>query len=277
MVVAQCDEKLEWLEKEALRYRKIRVYTKCGKTVEQINPAFKALSNVEFIPSPNVGSNDYAVVHHIISTHGRLANMTVFCEGGEHRVCIPDAVLRPELPAPSLTSLQALWTMWKTAAVPTISAQAHMPRRTHQHPRFGSQSFTYPWIAGVSSNLSSFRFKRNYRFLESNRTFRMLRSRFTNMGEWLIDLVGEDAARYLFTKSTAVAYGGFFSVQREEIERYPIALYEAIARQQVAPNEEVLTPHRELGPQGYRRGAFEVLYLTYMARCRLQLRSCHFS
>ena len=52
-------------------------------------------------------------------------------------------------------------------------------------------------------------------------------------------LVGSDAAQHLFNHATAVAYGGFFAAQREEIERYPVELFEAIAAQQKAPNEEV--------------------------------------
>lgn len=67
----------------------------------------------------------------------------------------------------------------------------------------------------------------------------MLRSPFNDFGEWLTDLVGAEAAHYLFHTASGVAYGGFFAAQREELRRYPVELFQAIAAQQVAPNEEV--------------------------------------
>ena len=67
----------------------------------------------------------------------------------------------------------------------------------------------------------------------------MLRSKLKDFGEWLADLVGAEAAHYLFHTATHVAYGGFFAAQREELARYPVELFQAIASQQVAPNEEV--------------------------------------
>ena len=63
MVIAHCDEELEWLEVQAPRFRRVYIYTKCKK---QISARHRALRNVDFIVSPNVGSNDYANLQHII-------------------------------------------------------------------------------------------------------------------------------------------------------------------------------------------------------------------
>ena len=51
--------------------------------------------------------------------------------------------------------------------------------------------------------------------------------------------MGPSAAQHLFEKASLTAYTGFFAAQREHIVRWPRELYEAIAVQQVAPNEEV--------------------------------------
>ena len=208
MVAAYCDEALQdWLPAEAPRYRTIFVYNKCGKSVP---PSLLALHNVEFIAAPNVGSNDYAILQHIIRRYDTLANLTVFCEAAEHERCVADAVLRP--------------------------ARAS----EEQHTTFGSPEVGFPWIHGVPRQMRNFKLKRNYNFISNtNRSFRLGHSGFANMGAWLNRLVGNDAAEYLFSHATQVAYGGFFSAERESIARFPKALYQAIAAQQVAPNEEV--------------------------------------
>ena len=60
LVLARCDEDLQWLVQQAPAYRHVYLYSKCGSPV----PAhILSLPNLNNVPSPNVGSNDYAVLH----------------------------------------------------------------------------------------------------------------------------------------------------------------------------------------------------------------------
>ena len=231
MVVAQCDEQLEWLVAEAPRYRRIFIYLKCGSTAAQLNPSFLSLRNVQFLPSPNIGSNDYAIVQHLVRMHGSLADITVFCEGGEHHRCSPDAIVRHEsrtaaaaaaavgATAPSSTSTTSEPTR-ERAHLPNMVPSERQPQpsspcqrssaahlREVPHPEFRTRAIPYTGFMspGPRARLAAFRFKRNYKFLESNRSFMMLRSPYPDFGTWLTDLVGARAALYLLHNSTQVA------------------------------------------------------------------------
>lgn len=221
MVIAHCDEALEWIPVEAKRFRQIIVYTKCGS---DLDASLRTLPNVEFIAAPNVGSNDFANLQHIIRRYDALAPLTLFCEGGSdsHYMCIPDAVLPPR---PRAELSRALPGDFEPDA-----DRALFP------------GLNYKWIRPnkPASFFRSFRRKRDYRFESSNRTFAYVRSNFADMGEWLADLVGTAAADELFSNSGVyVQFGGFYAARRHEIRRFPRALYQAMADQQVAPNEEV--------------------------------------
>ena len=130
---------------EAARYRRVIVFTKCGKP--PVLP--RASANVEFVPSPNVGSNDYAIIHHILREYAAngLADVTVFCEGGEHRMCTPDAILRPRTVHP--TKPWIVLDDWKKGAA---------------HPEFGAQDFRYPWTNEMPPGLQYFNYKTEYKF-----------------------------------------------------------------------------------------------------------------
>ena len=55
-----------------------------------------------------------------------------------------------------------------------------------------------------------------------------------------LDERGVEAADELFgNRGVYIQFGGFFAARRHEIRRYPRALFEALAAQQVAANEEV--------------------------------------
>ena len=174
MVIAQCDEPLEWLTLESPRHRRIFVYTKCGKSPEQLHPSFRSLPNVEFIPSPNVGSNDYAILQHVIHRHEQLADITLFCEGGEHYKCIPDAVLRPSV-GPSGTQVHLAAppapppSLWLAPASTLSSAGAATVAPMGGYSEFAEMWWRYPWLSHVDANISYFRFKKNYSALRRER------------------------------------------------------------------------------------------------------------
>ena len=85
----------------------------------------------------------------------------------------PDAVLRP--PEPQLrgagSTVQELLgppssppSLWLSSSAEAARAVATVPAH---HPEFADMWWRYPWLCGVDANVSSFRFKRNYKFLES--------------------------------------------------------------------------------------------------------------
>ena len=215
MVIAHCDEPLDWLPDDAPRFRRIVVYTKCGKP---IGAALRALPNVEFLVGANVGSVDFAIVQHIVRRHAELAPLTVFCAGDspDHYMCSPDAVLPPRPRAELLRADDA-----DAALFPGIQYKFIRPNKP-------------------ASFFRTFKRKRSYVFATSNRTFVYRRAPYADLGAWLTDLVGQAAADELFSnRGVYVQFGGFFAARRHELQRYPRALFEAMAAHQVSPNEEV--------------------------------------
>lgn len=92
LVVAHCHENLDWVIRDAKFYRHVYIYTKCGASP---GPNMTSLANVEVIKSPNIGSNDYAILQHIVRRYDKLSPLTVFCEAGMNWLCHPDTVMRP--------------------------------------------------------------------------------------------------------------------------------------------------------------------------------------
>lgn len=72
------------------------------------------------------------------------------------------------------------------------------------------------------------------------RRFPFVRTPYVNYGAWLQHMVGDELSTDLLSNPRGyLVFGGYFAVEKANLRRYPRALYETFARQQVAPNEEV--------------------------------------
>ena len=72
------------------------------------------------------------------------------------------------------------------------------------------------------------------------RHHQFVRSGFDSYGEWLAYTMGDElAADLLANRKSVLVLQGFFSAERDNLRRYPVQLYQAMARQQRYPNSEI--------------------------------------
>jgi hypothetical protein len=165
---------------------------------------------------------DYAILQHIVRFHGpSLANLTLFCEAGVPRMCSPHTVVRP-------VGLSSSWP------VPFEPHEAFAPNPPHTFSHvmhhMDLASFSSRWWGNCSYGYQS----------SPKRRFPFVRTPFANYGAWLRHMVGEALATDLLSNPRGyLVFGGYFAVEKANLRRYPRELYEALARQQRAPNEEV--------------------------------------
>ena len=227
LVVARCDEDLSWVRNAAHGYARVFVYNKCGSDLRTLNHSMEHFgstraSNVEAIEAPNVGSVDYAIIHHIIRFYrAGLANLTVFCEANTPRLCLPDSVIRP-------VGLTSAWPVpYAPSEVFSADAAHTFGHLTH---RMDLAGFSSRWWGNCSYSYQS----------SKHRRFPFIRAPFANFGSWLRHTLGEALTSDLMSNTLSyLVLSGYFSVEADNIRRYPLALYQALAAQQVAPNEEV--------------------------------------
>lgn len=91
IVVAHCDENVNWLIDASRFNRRVFIYTKCNST---LSPKLRSLSNVIVRRLPNVGSCDFAYLTHITKHYARLPEVVLFCKGSAPH-CNTGIVQRP--------------------------------------------------------------------------------------------------------------------------------------------------------------------------------------
>lgn len=242
---------------QAPRYRRIWIYTKCNAPV---GTALRQLPNVEWTRAPNVGSNDYAALQHILHRYEELAPLTLFCEGGEHEKCSPYNVLRPGMEHALSRDVMGREGMGREGmgreGADFGAGSGTGPGGATQRSRtsFGSQ-LLYPWVfrnswpvggfsmlpmarasTGGASNATG---TGGYTFFSTNRSFPLVLSGYTNLSSWLAHTIGAAASALILERGERICFEGFLAAEATNLHRYPRALYAAIAKQQVAPNEEV--------------------------------------
>jgi hypothetical protein len=255
LILTYCAENLMWLRNRSEHYRRIFIYSKCGNTV-----APEVLNEVQphpiIIRAPNVGSNDYAVLHHIISHYNDLAPLSIFCEGADwFNLCHADHVLRPsslrvessgslghllyppfpQFLAPDLTCLKRGFCSTRpvcgTFDKGTFQACGRVKARK-DGTRVGI------W-AGTAAGIGGFSLKQGHAFQHSKVKAEYYPSMFANMSDWLVATVGDDLANSILEGGERLALGGFFAAESSNLRRYPRELYIALADQQKHSNEEV--------------------------------------
>ena len=60
LVVARCDEDVEWVARQAPRYRRVELYNKCNRTLPS---SLSGLKNVETTSAPNVTLKSCVILH----------------------------------------------------------------------------------------------------------------------------------------------------------------------------------------------------------------------
>lgn len=225
LVVAHCDEQLGWLVREAPRYRRTFLYSKCGRPPPtEIGRALGARLSV--VRAPNLGSNDYAVVQHVIQRYAKLAELTVFCEAGLWWNCIPDAVARP---APRLAP--SPYVGEPSFASPDLACL----EKTHPYVECrvvspnGSHPITYAAPArGVGSYSAKGLARYAFRHSRGGDELPFHHTRFPSMAAWLAHTVGNATAAHLLLDAHRLVLGGYFSAERGNLRRYPLSLYRSL-------------------------------------------------
>ena len=60
LVLARCDEALDWVASAARNYQRVRLYNKCRSPIPG---GVRRLANLYVIETPNIGSNDFAILN----------------------------------------------------------------------------------------------------------------------------------------------------------------------------------------------------------------------
>ena len=82
--------------------------------------------------------------------------------------------------------------------------------------------------------------KSGYRFLDNpQRVSTWVPSPHSNVSEWLAYTFGGPFAAHILSEGERLVLGGYFSVERGNVRRYPLEIYRAMSVQQVAQSEEV--------------------------------------
>lgn len=88
LVIAVCNENVDWVDNYSKNFKLITVYNKCGRVLK-----FKS-SNVKVIESPNIGTCDHAYLSYIIDRYDTLPDFIEFTKGWvkptkEYHNCLP--------------------------------------------------------------------------------------------------------------------------------------------------------------------------------------------
>ena len=246
LVLTHCDEPLTWLLKEANKYRRTFVYSKCDVPLDRSLEA-RLGSRLVVIPSPNVGGKTYASLQHIVRHYHNLAPLTVFCEAGLHRLCSMDMVARPSATPPNT----ALPYVPLSDFAPPANLDCLKARDPLDACRIRSVDESYVF-ADRAQRVGSWCAPRGRAMNAVGRDDRGQRtngrrgsdvdfvpSGFSNLSAWLSHTVGPPLARHLLSGGQRLVLGGFFAAEAANLRRYPRSVYVVMARQQQHPNAEV--------------------------------------
>lgn len=75
LVVAHCNENLDWIDDYSSSYQLVTIYTKCGKPINLKSP------NIKIITTPNIGSCDYCYLSYVIDRYENLPDFVEFTKG----------------------------------------------------------------------------------------------------------------------------------------------------------------------------------------------------
>ena len=166
-----------------------------------------------------------AKIGHVTTVTGtRTCNLSFSIRmSGTHtpKLCVPNSVIRP-------VGLTSTWPVpYAPSEVFSADAAHTFGHLTH---RMDLAGFSSRWWGNCSYSYQS----------SKHRRFPFIRAPFANFGSWLRHTIGEALASDLMSNTLSyLVLSGYFSVEAGNIRRYPLALYQALAAQQVAPNEEV--------------------------------------
>jgi hypothetical protein len=249
MVVAHCTEDVSWIIDDAPNYRRVFLHTKCQKPIP---PAIHAAPNIQVLQTPNVGSNDYPYMLHIISHYNDLAPFTLFCEAGINGYGPKGTgegsgrtTTKLKHSSSATRSPVVKYCTPEIAVRPSKGAYSQWP---HARPKLWTDSglTQHHLLWKRDSALSSFSLNRHVfaHNPESREKFAFVRSGYRNFGDWfkrtIANVTGNpDLAWRLLADYEYLVVGGWMGVERINIRRYPLELFKAMAGQQKSPNEEV--------------------------------------
>ena len=245
LVITYCDEPLTWLLEEVPKYRRTFVYSKCNLPIEKSISA-RLGSQLEVIPSPNVGGNTYASLQHIVRRYDNLALLTVFCEAGLHRLCRMDMVARPSA-TPPITALPYVPLSDFAPPANLDCLQARDPLDACRIPGIHERYV----FADRAQRVGGWAAPRELAMKASSRDraqrangrrgsdVDFVPSGFNNLSAWLSHTVGPPLAHHLLSGGQRLVLGGFFAAEAANLRRYPRSVYLGMARQQQHPNAEV--------------------------------------
>jgi len=79
LVIARCEENIDWVNNYIDKYSKITIYNKCNNMNHNIKPNKKII----FVTLPNIGSCDYAYLTYIIDRYHDLPKCIEFIKGSQ--------------------------------------------------------------------------------------------------------------------------------------------------------------------------------------------------
>jgi hypothetical protein len=175
-------------------------------------------ANVVVSILPNVGSNDFAYLRHVVTHWHSLAPLLVLCEAGEPSKCSADAVLRPSGTPPVL------------AAFGVANENSDMMSKGLVKPR---QDAAKVFKFSMSMR-EAYAFRSN-----TGTSYPLVMSGCANFHAWLLSTFGRRQTDWLVQNFEHTVYGGYFSVESAWLRRLPRELFAFLAAQQHHPNAEV--------------------------------------
>ena len=227
LVVAWCNENIDWVVDQMKFFDRISVYSKCHA---QLTPSLHSLNSSssssplqKFLllqqsnpPSlhietlPNVGVCDHTYLHHITTRWNSLAEWTVFYKGYDESDC-PSHTL---LPHTSIVKEKGFFC-----------CPGHHSMRREGLSLWREFKMKYHKPA-------------HHRVVPSHGRFETYHGMRGTMGEWVDAMFGRETADRLF-EGRKFCFGGYFSVSRSVIQRHSFWVYESMKRQQAHPLEEI--------------------------------------
>lgn len=246
LVVCVYNENIEWLHKEQHKYNKIYVYVKNIMKVESIHIMFNDYEHIKVYSMNNIGSCDHAYLYHIIKNYYNLPDKLVLCKGTYNKYYDTDYkyygsnhiykylrlnkvvivilillyIILSILWFKNILSQKAKYLSLFTLMI--ISACVIVIRKMHY------------------INRTSPKFKlKYYKFANNNNNTKFITTH-NNLYSYMTNIFNTKFVDDLFKNYEYIIFKGYFSVSRENIQKYPISVYKSMI------NYEIKSPNRDI-------------------------------
>ena len=229
LVVAWCEEDLQWLPQQAKSFHKVTLYQKCDSPLPR---DILSIPHLSVISMPNIGSADGAYLRHITTHYYNLAQYISFTKGyveqgenrNEWRACPPtylieglSRTIRRLLQNSSVTVSAALKKAFYCCNDVFVSNHLGF------YPTFKYKRKSYPFTRQINRTVPMHFYKGYDGTLQ----------------DWYQELFDNKRIIRSFFKTKNACYKGYFSTTRLAIQKHPLYVYQTLHAQQRYAGEEI--------------------------------------